>query len=903
MLGRSLRLALVACALAEGCGASNDVTVAPPPVATVSEGPAAPPPLASGRLPGTAQPLRYALSVVVDPHKDRFSGDVVIDVDLPAATRAVVLHGRELTILRAEVLAGGETVGAHATFRMAAGGRQTPEELVLTLARPIAAGRAQLRIAYSAPLDDKLVGLYRVEDGGEAYAFTQLEPMDARRVFPCFDEPGFKVPFDLKVTTPKGNVVVANAPETDRVESEDRRSLTFTFATTAPLPTYLVAFAVGPLETRAGATTPVPLRVVSTRGKAAQGQLALEAAAAHVAILAEYFDRPFPYAKLDLAAVPDFGAGAMENAGLITFREDLLLLDGERASSASRRNMAVVVAHEIAHHWIGNLVTMSWWDDLWLNEGFAMFMEAKVVDAWRPAMEAGLEALGDKSWVMSLDALETARAVRQPVASTSEAEEAFDGLTYVKGAGVLAMLERWLGRDAFRDGIRSYVHAREHKSATSADLFGALAKTSGKDVWAVASTFLDQPGVPLVRAELVCEQGKPARVGLSQTRYRARKAAPGGDTRWRIPVCLSFDGAAAGAGPCTVLEGEKAEVELGTKRCPRFVHPNAGEDGYYRWHVAPAALAAMASASPPLPLRERIGLLSNAWALVQSGDLPSDALVDLLVATKRERHRLVVEQTIEILEKLSGALVDDASRPAFAALTSELLLPIAKDLGWDARKGDADDARHLRRDVFEALVDDPWLSAEADRRAAKWLVDPRSVDADTAFAALASSTRRSGDKRLGELFDAIGRAKAPEERSAAVRALGTFGDPALLRKALDGILSGRLKLQDGRDLASSAMKRITSRPVLLAWVREHFAELKKKVPGAALARLTSVVGTICDSAVRAEAAAFFGAELRDVEGADRRLAQALETADLCVDLKAREAERFKKRLGDKKRRR
>jgi aminopeptidase N len=283
------------------CGANNDLTRAPLPLkATADESPAAPPPLASGRLPGTAKPLHYALSLIVDPSKDRFVGDVTIDVDVPATTRAIVLHGRDLTIVRAEAMSGGEHVGAQATARMSSGGKETPEELVLTLSRPIEAGRAQLRVAYSGALGDGLSGLYHVREAGADYAFTQFEPSDARRMFPCFDEPGFKVPFDVKVTTPKGNVVVANTHEVERVDSEDGKSATFTFATTEPLPTYLVAVAVGPLELTPGAESPVKVRLVTTKGKGRLGKEALDTSAALAGLLGGYFDRPYPYSKLDI---------------------------------------------------------------------------------------------------------------------------------------------------------------------------------------------------------------------------------------------------------------------------------------------------------------------------------------------------------------------------------------------------------------------------------------------------------------------------------------------------------------------------------------------------------------------------------------------------------------------------
>ena len=887
-----------------GCGSSNDLTRAPGPSRLREPaGPVAPPPLASGRLPVTARPTHYALALVIDPARDRFSGDVVIDIDVPAPTQAIVLHGRGLGVIRAEAMVDGKHVTAQAGLRKAVGSKEA-EELVLTLGQSIPAGKAQIRIAYSAPLTDSLTGLYRVKEGNAHYAFTQLEPMDARSMFPCFDEPGFKVPFDLKVTTPKGNLVVANSPESDRSESEDGRSTTFTFAPTPPLPTYLVALAVGPLEIREAAKGPVPIRLIATKGNTRFGELALETAVAMTELLTRYFDRPYPYAKLDLVAVPEFSFGAMENAGLITFREERILLDPASASASTRLAMAELVAHEIAHHWVGNLVTMQWWDDLWLNEGFATWMEAKIVDTWRPAMGARIGALNAKGWVMGYDALDSARAVRQQVATPAEAEEAFDGITYVKGASVIGMMESWLGEAVFRDGVRAYLKEHENGSATAADLFRALSKASGRDVWPVAATFLEQPGVPLVRAELACAEGKTkdARVKLTQSRYRPRRStdAERRDQSWKIPLCVAYEGAPKGAPACGLLEGESIELALPGARCPKWIYPNAEENGYYRFALPAEGIAALERARKSLDPGSRIGLVAGAWALVQSGDLGSDALLDLLSKMRGERHRLVLEQMIEVLNDVSDSLIDAAARPAFRAYVSSILLPIAKELEWDAKKGDTDDQKLLRLSVLTALgtlADDPWMTAEADKRAAAFLADPRSVDADTAALALRVSSRRAGESRVGELERAVQKAATPEDRVTAVTALGSFGDRALLRRGLDLMLTDAIKVQDGLYILRAASSWAESRPVLYGWLKERFPELKKKMPSS-LARFAEAFSSVCDPDARREVASFFGDVLKDVEGADRRLRQALETADLCIDLRGRESARTRKRLGN-----
>jgi cytosol alanyl aminopeptidase len=882
------------------CLGNNDVTRAPTALSTDGASTSAPPPLASGRLPGTAKPLRYDVALSIDPQKDRFFGDVTIGVDVPATTQAIVLHGRDLTIVRAEAIASGQHIPAIATFRRAAGSKEAPEELVLSLSKPLEAGRAEIRISYSAPISDKLSGLYRVKEDNQHYVFTQFEPTDARRMLPCFDEPGYKVPFELRVTTPKGNIAVANSHEVERADVDEGRRTMFRFAPTPPLPTYLFALAAGPLEIRQGATEPVKIRLITTKGKSKLGELVLETASAHTKLLVDYFGRAYPYSKLDLVAVPEFGFGAMENAGLITFREELILLDAKSASTEARRAMATNLAHEISHHWFGNLVTMQWWDDLWLNEGFATWMSGKIVDSWKPGMEARLEQLKAKNVAMGIDALDSARAVRQPVSNTSEAEEAFDGITYDKGAAVLGMLEAWLGPDTFRDGVRSYIKAHDYGSATAADLFQALSKASNKDVWPIASTFLDQPGVPLVRAELVCDKGEAPKVKLAQTRYRARPQADTErkDAAWKIPICIAQDG---GGPSCGLIQGPTAEIPL-KGRCPKWIYPNAQENGYFRFALPPNQIAALASAGKALDTRSRMGLVTDAWALVQSGDMGSDTLLDLLGGMRQERNRVVVEQMIATLQGVSDKLIDDGARPAFRAYVSSILLPLAREVGWEPRRAESDDQRLLRKSVLTALstlAEDPSLLGQAERFAGMHLKDPRSVDADIAAIALRASSRRAGDKRFLELQAAARRAPTPQDRVVSVGALGAFADPQLLRRALDLMLTGEIKMQDSFYIYNAAMTYPESRATVLAWVKEHFAELKGKVPDFVLTRLAGSVESVCDSAARADAAKFFVSALKGTEAGDRTIQQALERADLCIHLRGREATRIKKKLNKK----
>ncbi|MDX2224836.1 MAG: M1 family metallopeptidase, partial [Rhodospirillaceae bacterium] len=431
----------------------------------------------AGQLPQSATPRHYKLDLTILPDQDRFSGKVAIDVTLHAPSRLIWLHGQDLTVERAAVTdAGGSTLAA--TYEEIAGSSGVVR---LSLPREIAAGPVRIEIAYSGPFNRNLEGLYRSDEGGDSYAFTQMEPIFARLAFPSFDEPRFKTPFDTSITVRDSHVAITNAPET-KVEALDNGLKRITFATSKPLPTYLVAFAVGPLDVvdwapvRATALrdTPIPLRGITARGKGKQIEYALANTEALLLELEDYFDIAYPYEKLDLVAATDFAAGAMENAGAIFYREPLMLLD-ERSSLNQKRLYALVHAHELAHQWFGNLVTPAWWDDIWLNEAFATWMENKTAHAWDPQGEYGrlnqtgaLSAMGTDSW-------RSARQIAQPILSNDDIANAFDTITYEKGGGVLSMFERYYGEETFRRGVTHYLEKFRWGVATSKDFFQSIA--------------------------------------------------------------------------------------------------------------------------------------------------------------------------------------------------------------------------------------------------------------------------------------------------------------------------------------------------------------------------------------------------------------------------------------------
>jgi aminopeptidase N len=845
----------------------------------------APPPRDDGRLPATAVPERYSLALRIDPTQERFSGTTTISVVVTDPTSFIVLNGSSLHCTRA-VARTGSTEIPGATFQRRAHDANDEGELVLSFDQRLPSGKATIEISYDAPFALDLLGLYRVREAGRWYAYTQFEPTHARRAFPCFDEPGFKTPYEVRITTPRGTLALGNSPESSTTDGPDGL-VEHTFQPTPPLPSYLVAFAVGDFDFAEGQKAPFAIRVATTKGRASLAALALDDAEGLVTKLGEYFDLPYPYAKLDLLAVPDFAAGAMENPGLITFRDSLLLVDPQRATTSIKRSQAEVIAHELAHQWVGDLVTLKWWNDTWLNEGFATWAEAKVVDQWKPAFGATIQQIAAVQGVMDLDALRSARAVREPVRSTGDASEAFDGLTYDKGAAVLRMLEGWLGPDTFRHGVQYFLHENAWKNAGADDLFKALDYVSALHVGQLASAFLDQPGVPEVIASWTCGGIGAGKIELRESEWRPLgEPQTGAQRHWTLPVCITSGGEKTSS--CFTLGAEPITRSFGGG-CPAWVYPNADQAGYYRFLVEPSKLASLVAARRSLNVADRIGLVSNAWAGVRQGAIAPRALLDMLPAFDAETARLVVEQIVGVLAGLEQTLVDNQDLPDFRKYVSARLLEKKRSLSWEASDPTVDEDRALERQTvlwaMGTLAYDERILAECERYALAWIRDPTRVSGDVAAVAVPLASIHAGHARLAELRATARTAGTPQDRILAITAMGMFDDASVLRDALDLTLTGELRLSELRYVFGNAQSRRATRGVTYAWVKENWAKLKARLPPMALRGLSAIAGTVCTPAERDDARTFFTAAMRGIDGAKRGLDEALERADLCVELR------------------
>ncbi len=871
--------------LVVACGVETPEATRPPLVATASATAPAPlapvpPPRSDGRLPALARPLRYALSLDVDPRKDSFSGTEEILIDVLEETPHVVLNARGPVVRRASVRTATASYPMRAETRASHGALEA-DELVLSADHALPKGHATITIAYDAPFGKTLAGLYKATDAGDTYAFTQFEAADARRAFPCFDEPGFKTPYDVKLTVPTGMLALSNGPETSRAPSQAGDKTTFSYATTAPLPSYLVAFAVGHFDVLDGPKTPVPIRFITTHGRSGQAAASLKAASEIVPLLAKYFGIAYPYEKLDLVAVPDFGAGGMENAGLITFRDDAVLLD-ERASLRQRRGMVGLMTHELAHQWFGDLVTMKWWDDLWLNEGFATWATYKIVDQYKPELGAKTDAAASATYIMDADGLATARAIRQPVSSIGQAMEAFDGITYQKGAAVLRMIEHHVGEDAFQRGVHAYLEKNAWGNATADDLLAAVdAAGTVHDASDVARAYLDRPGVPLVVVDSLDCATKTASAKGHEERFTPLGVSFEDATApWKVPLCLAPKG---GKAACTTATG--AWTLSATGACPLFANPDA--IGYYRVAWPEKDLAPLMNGIGAASVATRVAALADAWAQARSGKLDARVLLrDVLPTVDRDTDRRVIDRLTSILYDLSD-IVDDATWPAFSAYVRARLAPHLARL---ERVGEAkldQDQRLLRRSLTYAEVDlgeDAALLKKLDAVATAFRAPNESIDSDYGQVAL-ELTARSADPAV--LRKAVELAPTPAAHAIALRAAAGVVDPGAVRAQLEWMTSPSVKLQDVRGILWPLASRHRSRATALAWIHEHWGDLQKKLPGHLSRGLVGLAGFACTREDLDAARAFYTQKATTLEGADRPLSQALETASLCVALRGK----------------
>ena len=669
-----------------------------------------------GKLPKTVVPLHYAIELEPNLERLTLAGAEVVDIEVREPTARLVLNAVSMTLTSATI--DNETQSASIALDADA------ETATLTFPQPLAVGPHKLRISFTARINTFGRGLffvdYPTDKGSKRMISSHLEPADARRIFPSWDEPAFKATFALTVTVPRSFLAVSNMP----VAKEEPVTPTLkqvSFMPTPRMSSYLFVLTAGELERLTAQADGVAISVVTTTGKRQQGRFALDSAVALLRYFNDYFGVKYPLPKLDLIAVPGGFGGAMENWGGITFFESRLLFDPASSAAAAQRGIFSILAHEMAHQWFGNLVTMGWWDNLWLNEGFASWMQAKAAEHFHPQWRTWLNGSGQKQFAMSLDAQRTSHPIQQPVANETEAMAVFDGITYSKGQALIRMLEHYLGEDAFRAGIRKYMADHAYGNTTTADLWRALEAASGKPVATVAAAFTEQAGLPLVVAEVTCT-GEEQRIVLRQDRFTVRDpdAAP---RRWQVPVAIGpLRGLRAAE---TVLLQDRSEIAAG--RCGEPVKLNLGDIGYYRVEYDAASRAALAKSLALMAPADRVNLLADSWALVEAGRAEPASYLELIEDIGTDDNRAVWEQVIRIFERLDRLARDREERTAIRTYARAKLRPVFDRLGWDAASRQDDDDALVRSRLIRVLgeLGDEQILAEAKRRFAASCRTPR----------------------------------------------------------------------------------------------------------------------------------------------------------------------------------
>ena len=833
-------------------------------------------PLSSAqRLPELATPDHYQLTIAVNFDKENFTGDETIDLRVLKPTPAIVLNAAEITFGEATITAGGKTQTA----------KVTPDEdkqmATLTFAQPLAAGPASLHIRYTGILNGQLRGLYLSKANNRKYAVSQLENTDARRMYPSFDEPTYKATFDVTAIINKGDTALSNSRMVSDTPGPGEAQHTQKFATTPKMSSYLVALAVGDWQCAEGTADGVPVRVCGTPDKKPYADFALEAAVFSLKFYDQYFGIKYPYGKLDILGVSDFSAGAMENTGLVIAR-DLIFVDPKQSSYLLRKAVAQeLVAHEIAHQWFGDLVTMKWWDDVWLNEGFATWMSFKPMEAWKPEWNLETDAVRSSTGAMGTDSLSATRAIEAHAETPAEIQELFDDIAYNKAAAVLRMVEGYVGQETFRKGVNAYLSKYAYSNATSEDFWNTIAETSHKPVDRIMSGFVKQPGVPLVSLKTSCTGGS-AKVTVSQQRYFKDRALleKGSNEMWDIPVCLK----SGTTEKCELLPTKEQQIAL--PGCADGAFGNAGGRGYYRSGYTSENFNRIASsAENNLSAPERYMLIEDSFAGLHTNTLQASDFMNLAADLKDDPSTAVMDQLTNYLQFASQYLVNDSDRPQFETWIRSTFGPVAEKMGWQSAPQDSDETRARRADLLTLMGQigrDP-KAIQVARDLMDKSLKGEPVDRTLLISAIPIAAR-NGDAAL---YDAIiahfGQIKTPEEGLLYGQALCLFSDPALLTRTLKFAISPMMRVQDAPQVFDAVMANPAGRQLAWDFLRNNWTEVSAKLSNYSESGVVGITGVFCDTAKRDEVETFFTSH--KVPASDRTLKLTIEQINGCIDLR------------------
>ena len=835
------------------------------------------------RLPDTTVPTAYRAELTLLPKVPRFTGAIDIDLRVLRPTRVVWLNANQLTISRAVVTQAGKTAAA----RVILAGQ---DFVGFDSGAALVPGSATIHLEYAGVIaTNDSSGIFHEVEAKVDYLFSQFETVDARRAFPCFDEPNIKTPWTLKLHVSAKDTALANTPVVSETP-EPGEMKAVTFATTRPIASYLVAFGVGPFDFVRGppaGKNRVPVRVFFPRGHSHEADAAARQASELLTRLEGYFEIPYPYEKMDLLAIPNtYSFGAMENPGLVTFVETLILLKPGQASLSRIRSSVEVTAHEFAHQWFGDLVTTAWWDDVWLNESFATWMENKIVDAYRPAWQMSMERISQREQAMRTDSLVSARQIRQPILAKDDLVNAFDPISYQKGSSVIGMFENWLSPEVFRAGVRGYLNAHAFQATTAHDFLSALSEAAHKDVETPFSTFLDQPGLPLVSAALKCTAGAPPELVLRQRRYVPLGARGQAKKPWQLPVCTRFarDGKGEGTQCNLLTQLEQSFVLEGATGCPSWVYPDAGSHGYYRLLLSAELDAPLEKA--PLTVEEKMGVLANARALMRSGDLPPERVLALAerAAKGAGDNPHLLRAALDLSDSVPRQFLSPEDARRNASYLSRLWAARTHAMGFRAHPGESEETRLLRPAILEAVAmnaQDAKTLAGAFKLADAWLKDGRGLGEDVRAEVFAITARFGTVSQVTALLHRLQTSEDQSVRRDLATGLRAVDSPEAFALLTDAVMKGTLTpLEDLELLLGDDV--FTSGPARFDYIKGHFDDLARLLPRDGVSTLMRTGDWFCDLEHRAEVEAALAPRTAKTVGSPRILAQTLEVIDQCI---------------------
>lgn len=795
----------------------------------------------SYKLPSFAKPEHYDLTFAPDLKTFTFEGSAGVDLSVDEPTKYLVMNALDLEIKKATIKSANGSELLEGTVTL------DPEHELARLEFPksLEKGKYRLEIAFLGTLNDKLRGFYRshyLDSKGTKHwlATTQMEPTDARRMFPAFDEPEMKATFKITAKIDPEYVAISNgAIESENIDEQSKKKIV-RFEASPRMSSYLVALIIGdfrPTETKE--SRGVKIRAWAPAGKEALGKYSLDEACKILDYQTDYFGIPYPGKKLDLIAIPDFRSGAMENMCAITFREANFLVDEKTGSNFLKRRATEIVAHEIAHQWFGDLVTMKWWDDIWLNEAFASWMATKTVNVIHPEWKVDVKSVDTRNGAMDIDELKATRAIHAEVKDPKQAAEMFDPITYDKGESVLGMLETFVGEKEFQSGIHDYLEAAKFGNAASEDLWQSIGKkTKSANIPAVMKTWVFQPGFPVVSLKRINEK----QYSLSQERFLSDPDAKGSNELWQVPISLRPLASGSKASP-HLLE-EKNEL-VNSAAAKSVLLANAGGNGFYRVHYEPKDLDEIINRMDQLSAKERLVFLNDLLAQIWQGSLPVERRLEIMRKASTESDPIVQEYIVASTPR-AYYLLSAGNKAKYQKLLRQNFAGIKDQVGWTEKAGESDSVKDLRATLLNvegSIAQDPQTIAEAQKLFAKYQEDRQSVPADIAKSVLSIVAYNGSEDEYNKYIAIWKKESVPELEKRVFSALGSFRKPELVERTLNLVMSDEVRAQDGFALISGLLSNRETNAQAWAFVKAHWDEIVKKFPPRSLSQIALACGS------------------------------------------------------------